>query len=168
MKFRSGLVLGLTMLTALSWAGAQQSLDSVFKKKAGESSTAVMAEQSDPAEWLVMVYFAADNDINRYALMTMNELEAVGSSEDVKTTVFMDFQPWVKDENGKQVRKSQVNVIRGLVKKAEKPGDFPTFYESETTEYLDKNVDSGDAQTLADYIRWATTKYPAKRYSLFL
>jgi Clostripain family len=96
-----------------------------------------------PAKWTFMVYMAGFNNLSDFATKDLREMRKVGSSDDVKLAVF------VKRQNG---RGAQHLIV------AKRPAD-------DVRKNLG-NADSGNPQTMLDFIRWAKQKAPAERYAL--
>ena len=99
------------------------------------------------AKWTVMVYMAADNNLDRAALKDISEMAKVGSTEKVKILVQLD-------------RKTDQKTRRFLITKG---GGYwkdcvETFEETNT----------GNPHVLENFMLWAIEKYPAKRYFLIL
>jgi Clostripain family len=97
------------------------------------------------AKWTVMVYMAGNNSLSDAAGDDLVEMEKVGSSDDVKVCAFL------KQTDGQGARR----LIVG------KGGDH------EVDENLG-DIDSGDPQTVIDFVRWAAEKAPAERRALVL
>jgi hypothetical protein len=96
------------------------------------------------AKWTFMVYMAGNNNLSQAAGDDLEEMSKIGSSEDVRACAF------VKQEGGTARR-----LIVG------KGGDH------EIDEDLG-DIDSGDPQTVMDFVRWAAEKAPAERRALVL
>ena len=96
-----------------------------------------------PAQWTFMVYMAGFNNLTDFATKDLNEMRRVGSTKDVKVAVF------IKRLGNRAAR----HIIVG------KNG------RNEIRERVGPK-DSGDPQTLMDFIRWAKRKAPARRYAL--
>ena len=96
-----------------------------------------MARQAR-AKWTFMVYMAGFNNLSEFATSDLAEMEAVGSNDDVQIAVFIK----------RLGRDSAERLIVGG--DAEQIGD----------------ADSGDPQTLLDFVRWAVAVAPAERYAL--
>lgn len=94
------------------------------------------------AKWTFMVYMAGFNNLSTFAATDLNELRKVGSTDDVKIAVF-----------SKRLGRAAQQLIVGRDGRDERPETLG-------------NVDSGDPQTLLDFIRWATDTAPAERYAL--
>jgi hypothetical protein len=95
------------------------------------------------AKWTVMVYMAGFNNLSDFASKDLDEMRKVGSTDDVKIVVF------IKQLNHASAR----YIVVGKDGHGEQTQDLG-------------NVDSGNPQTLIDFIRWAETTAPAERYGL--
>ena len=95
------------------------------------------------AEWTFMVYMAGYNNLSEAAGTDLEEMRQVGSSDKVKLLAFV-----------KQLdQRSAYHVLVGKDGKGEKKETLG-------------NKDSGDPQTVLDFIRWGVKTAPAKRYAL--
>ena len=108
------------------------------------------------AEWTVMVFLNADNDLEEFGLVDFYEMSDVGSTEDVNIVVQLDrssgYMVWPPGSDWDQ-------TLRFHVQKNMAP--LPQYALEDLGEV---NMGSGDA--LADFVRWAQQRYPAKRYLL--
>ena len=115
-------------------------------------------------EWTVMVYMAADNDLEPQALLDIEEMEQVGSTHSVAVVAMVDRSP--------QDFEDRVPPAR----------DYPRW-DGTRVFYIVKHpgkgigsklladlgeVNTGDPKTLTSFIRFAAEKFPAKRYMLIL
>lgn len=94
------------------------------------------------AKWTFMVYMAGYNNLSDFATKDLEEMRQVGSTKDVKMAVFVK----------RLGQESAHHIIVG------KGGN-------EQHEVIGK-ADSGDPQTMLDFVRWAVKAAPAKRYAL--
>jgi hypothetical protein len=95
------------------------------------------------AEWTFMVYMAGYNNLSAAAGTDLEEMRQVGSSDKVKLLTFV-----------KQLdERSAYHILVGKNGKGEKKETLG-------------NKDSGDPQTVLDFIRWGVKTAPAKRYAL--
>ncbi|GAA4725362.1 hypothetical protein Prum_078030 [Phytohabitans rumicis] len=90
-----------------------------------------------------MVYMAANNSLSGAAGVDLEELRAVGSSERVRVLTF------VKQRTGTA---QYIEVSNG---------------DDEVREDLG-TIDSGDPNTVTDFVRWCLEHAPARRYALVL
>jgi hypothetical protein len=107
-------------------------------------------------EWTIMVFVNGKNNLEPYALKDMNEMEQVGSSDKVnvvaETGLIAGYGalPWT-------------GTARFLIKK-----DADT---NKVTSPILANlgtVDMGDYKSVIDFVNWAKTTYPAKKYMLVI
>lgn len=92
-----------------------------------------------------MTYLAGDNNLSAAGDKDLTEMRTVGSTSDVNVVVEFD--------NAGNLGTKRYHVQRDGV--------------NERVESLDE-TDSGDPQTLIDFISWAAREYPAQRYALVL
>jgi hypothetical protein len=114
--------------------------------------------QSDLPEWTFMVYLDADNNLEGAGLEDMNEMETYGSNEDINIIVQMDrIEDYSQDDGDwRDCRRFYV----------EKDTD-PNRITSPELDILGE-VNMGDPEVLIDFVTWATSEYPAKKYALVL
>lgn len=108
-----------------------------------------------PATWTILVYMAADNDLERYALHDLAEMERVALPGSVELAALVDRSPWYVAGPGDftDTRLGPVQpdgdgsrVGAGLVSIGER--------------------DTGDPATLTAFLDWAHEALPAERYGL--
>jgi hypothetical protein len=114
-------------------------------------------DDSNLAQWTFMVYIAADNNLETFALRDMAEMEFNGSTDEINIVVQLDRADGYsrEDRDWTGARRYYVTKGKGL------------GITSEVVEDLG-NVNMADAKTLADFGTWAMTTYPAERYALIL
>lgn len=95
------------------------------------------------AQWTFMVYVAGFNNLSDFATKDLDEMRKVGSGDDVTVVVFI-----------KQLDRAAARYIV-----VGKDG------EHERVEEIGE-ADSGDPQTLIDFVRWVGVNAPADRYAL--
>jgi hypothetical protein len=109
-----------------------------------------------PTTWLVLVYMAADNDLESSAPVDLDEMTAVGAVESLTILVQVDWSPgaydrpegWEKDRKGTQ----RLMLVNG---------------EAQVLQELPE-VDSADPDTLADFVSWGLQQQAAHRVALVL
>lgn len=114
------------------------------------------ASAATAADWLFMVYYAVDNNLDPFAIPDIREMERVGSSDRVKIVVFIDR---AADSEWSTAR-------RFLVLKRGKEDAQRSWDTSLPTCEDVGELNTGDPATLKQFITWARTKYPAKRQML--
>lgn len=124
---------------------------------------------NDTAEWTVMVYLDADNNLESAGIDDINEMEMVGSSNEVNIVVQVDRIPYsVLAANNQGYADDTSN------------GDWTTTRRYYITQDYDSSQISsqlisdlgeqnmGDPQTLLNFASWVATEYPAKKYLLVI
>lgn len=109
------------------------------------------------AKWTYMVFIAGDNNLSTAAIGDINEMETVGSTGSVNIVVQAEFS---------QVYSVGFTVPENTVRgKITKDSDTSTI-SSTLTDIGNQNM--GKKETLTEFIKWATTHYPADKYALVL
>jgi len=106
-------------------------------------------------EWTVMVYCAADNDLAPFAASDINEMEMVGSTDQLDIIVQYDGSAKHSPETPGSVR---LHIVKDV---------NPEAIASETVENLGE-VDMGSKQTFREFLEWGVTGFPAKKYMVVL
>ncbi len=120
------------------------------------AQTAAAETQS---EWLVMLYQNADDEVLEGDIYTdLNEAELVGSTDDV--TIVSQFDRYAGAFAGDG---DWTGTKRFLVTQDD---DLSTVNSQELEDMGE--LDSGDPATLTDFVVWAMTNFPAKKYALIL
>ncbi len=107
-------------------------------------------------EWTIMVFINAKNNLEKYGLLDMNEMELVGSTDKVNVVTELGRISGYDSSDG-----NWVSSRRYLVKK---DADMKKI-ASPVVADLGK-VDMGDYRHLAEFVNWTKTNYPAKKYML--
>lgn len=110
------------------------------------------------AEWTVLVHIAADNNLELAGLSDLNELEAVGSSPQVNIVVQIDRSADYVTLDG-----DWTETRRYYVQQDDDPETITSPVVSSPGE-----LDSGSADTIADFAIWGIQTYPANKYMLVL
>lgn len=117
------------------------------------------------AKWTFMVYMTADNDLEAAGLWDFDELEWVGSTADVNVVVqidrsSIDYEDELIDDHNWT---NWTDARRYLVQQDKTQLAIGNDYLESLGE-----VNMGSSDTLADFLTWAVTDYPADRYALVL
>jgi hypothetical protein len=96
----------------------------------------------EQAEWTILTFVNADNNLDRYGVIDMNEAAKVGSTKDVNIVFQLD-RAYGKPCNRYFVEKGNPKIV-------EEMGE----------------VDMGDVNVMVDFLKWGVENYPAKRYAL--
>jgi clostripain len=115
-------------------------------------------EVSDLPEWTFLVYLDSDNNLESAGIEDMNEMETVGSSEDVNIIVQMDrtAAEGYDTSNGDWTGAKRYYVTQD---------DDANLINSDEIEDLGE-VNMGDPKTLVDFFKWTIDNYPAKKYAI--
>ncbi len=109
-------------------------------------------------KWTLLVYMCADNDLERYALQDLNELETIGSNKNVSVIVQIDRSAGFDTSDGNWTTTRRYYVTR----------DSDTSrIGSALLEDLGE-LDMSSESVLCDFIHWGTANYPADYYVLVL
>lgn len=114
------------------------------------------------AEWAVLVYMCADNDLERYGIDDINEMErAVSQTSDaVKVLVQLDRSGKYDSSNAGMLGARRLEIA------ADKSSD--RIIRSASVQVLGADFDMGDWQNLKSFISWGQQAYPAKHYMVVI
>jgi hypothetical protein len=98
---------------------------------------------AEKPSWTFMVYMAGFNNLSPAATEDLDEMRTVGSTDDVNIAVF--------------VKRLDRESAERIVVRKNGEGEEPD---------LIGDADSGNPQTLLDFVRWAAKEAPADRYGL--
>ncbi|MBF0124690.1 MAG: hypothetical protein HQL60_05075 [Magnetococcales bacterium] len=125
---------------------------------ASSMATVATATQqvTGPAErWTIMVYMAADNDLEGQATSDLNEIESVHLPEAVQVTVLLDRSPAYSRDLG-----DWSDTRRGVIRYDGSDDSISTPLTSLG------ELNTSAPGTLTDFIRWSRTTQPADHYVL--
>lgn len=149
------------VFSAMASPWAQSSLESLFEGGEGAPSDTSgffsSTSSRGMAAWTFMVYIAADNNLSRYALGDIEEMEQVGSSEEVNIVALVDRA--TGDPGWSTARIA-------LIRHAPESG-AQSLNESGSFEDVGE-LNTGDPETLYKFIKVASEACPARRYALIL
>ncbi|MDN5278299.1 MAG: hypothetical protein PWR01_2264 [Clostridiales bacterium] len=112
-------------------------------------------------KWTVLVYVCADNDLERFGLQDINEMEEVGSSKDVNVVVQIDRLRGGKGdtiEDGNWVGTRRYYVTKDTNK-------------AKVTSKMVMNLgeqNMGNKTTLAEFLKWGVKTYPADNVAVVI
>ena len=112
----------------------------------------------DQARWTFMVFMNGDNDLEGWVVRDLNELEQVGSGDDVHVLVQADRIPGYDDSDG-----DWTDTRRYYIQ-----GDSDLQQVGSTVLEELGELDMGDPLVLSDFVMWAHENYPAERMALVL
>ena len=132
-------------------------------------ASGVMAQS---AEWTVLVYIDGDNNLEGDALADIQEMEIIGSSDQVNIVVQIDRAEDYSAGDGDwtearrylvQKNPNSSDIYNIILEKFEDDGS--TKLGSPSLENLGE-INNGDSQTLIDFALWGIENYPAAHYAL--
>jgi hypothetical protein len=112
------------------------------------------------AAWTILVYLDADNDLESSGIVNMNQMEMIGSTQDVHILVQIDRASGHDSSNGDWTDTRRYLVTR----------DSNTSWISSLR--LDDppvgELNMGDWRTLKDFVEWGMRESPADKYCLVI
>jgi len=115
-------------------------------------------QDSDEADWTFMVYMSADNNLNNEALADLNEMEDVGSTDEVNIIVLYDGQT-AGDSKLYRILKDNTSFNPTII--SEVLVDGGQVIDPATNE-----LDMTSTTTLRNFIDWTIQNFPAQKYVL--
>ncbi len=109
-------------------------------------------------EWTIMVFLNSKNDLEKFGMYDMNEMEMIGSSDKVNIVVQMGRIAGYDSTDG-----DWKGVRRYLVTK-----DNDTKKISSPVVQDMGELDMGDWNQVPAFTKWAKSKYPANKYMLIM
>jgi len=100
--------------------------------------------QNAKKDWTFLVYAAGDNDLSDFTTLDIQEMEKVGSNDNVNIVVYLD-------QEGARANTKYLFVEKGY---------------SNQVRIFNKKLDSGHPDTLIDFFDWSMKNYPANHYAL--
>lgn len=114
-------------------------------------------------EWTIIAYLVGnDNNLERTAVETFNFLEFAGSNEKTAIVAELGRMKWQKPDDGFWQGSKRYYVEHDTNNHVKDSGIISPALQ------ILPGADMGDYKHLAEFITWAKTNYPAKRYALFL
>ena len=108
-------------------------------------------------EWTIAVYINGRNNVDMFAFTDFNRIETVGSSEKVNVVIEIGrAQGFMEGENTPEIWSGVRRYY--IIKDPDTTKINSPLIEDR------KNADMGSWQEAADFLRWAKTNYPAKKY----
>lgn len=104
---------------------------------------------ADTKRWTLLVYIAGDNDLDAEAVADVKEMLKAGTGPEVSVVVQID-------------RSRRAHTRRHVV--PEKAGT--TYDDALRTAQVLPEINTGDPKTLADFLAWGRTAFPADRLCL--
>lgn len=124
------------------------------------SSTSALgrtAKRAGEKSWTILINLAADNNLYRFGLEDMNEMEAGLNSDDINVIVQFDGSP-KGDSAIYKIKKDPAGKNTTIIsEKLNAAGVIPAGNE----------IDSGDVKQNIKFAQWAVKNFPAQHYAFF-
>lgn len=120
---------------------------------------APVVQPGDPKAWTIMVYIAADNDLESYGLTDLNEMEAALGASNVQVVVLLDRSPDHDSSAG-----NWTDTRMGAVVLDGNNSDLTSLNSSTSI----GEVNTGDPATLTRFIDWTAANHAADNYALVI
>lgn len=117
------------------------------------------AQPAATAKWTILVFIDADNDLEAPIIGDLNEMELVGSTDQVQIVAQMD-----RGQNPQRDDTSNGDWQTAKRFLVQKDGDQEIIGSPELEDLGEINM--GDPQTLIDFVVWGVRQYPAEHYAL--
>ena len=145
-------------LAGVNFDGGKFDLKAEIAKLDVSAPEAAVEKARPDKEWTIMVFINAKNNLEKYGLKDMNEMEMVGSGDKYNVVVELaringfdsSDGDWKTSRRYLVQKDSDVNKVTSPV-----------------VEELPK-ADMGDYKHLVDFVKWSKAKYPAKKYMLIV
>jgi hypothetical protein len=122
-------------------------------------TTELPVDTSTQPEWTIIVYSAADDEVLEESMwFDINEMEMIGSNAQMNIVVQID-----RYASGFSGDGDWADTRRYLIM----PDNNLDSITSPVVQSLGE-VDTGDPQTLIDFVTWAVQNYPARKYALVM
>lgn len=116
------------------------------------------AQAGSVKEWTIMVFVNGKNNLEKYALADVNEMEMIGSTDKVNIVAELGRIAGYDASDGDWVGARRYQVRKD---------DNTSTITSPVAQDLG-NVDMGDYNRVIDFGKWAKANYPAKKYMLII
>ena len=123
-------------------------------------------EVESPNEWTVLIFMNGKNDLEEFAIKDFLELAQVGSSKDVDFVVQMGRPEGRPDDQAplKNVFGGWSGARRFHIQK----GSTPAPGKELEVVGSGAEVDMGAPETLAGFLQWGKSRFPARRYAVII
>lgn len=153
MKKTLGLLTAFTLTTSLVGCGVAD----FTALTGGDKSVKAQAKKRGAKKWTIMVHLAADNNLYRFGLEDVNEMEAGLASDDVNVIVLFDG---IKDGDS------------AILKVERDPAGMNSTWVSKPVDDkgavipASKEIDSGSTAVATKFATWTAENFPAEHYML--
>ena len=109
-------------------------------------------------KWTFLIYEASDNDLEKFMVQDINEMENVGSSNNMNIVLQMDRGKTPSELSGGWKGARRIKLDKN---------EDPYNIDSTVQEDLGQ-INMSDPRTLSEFIQWGMKKYPAQNYMLLI
>lgn len=128
--------------------------------------TAALTPTSNTAEWTVLAYIGADNNLEDFLENDLNEFElGGGSNENVRIIALVDRSDEFSRSNGNWTDTRVFEV--GEDESADERDNFPPTIDSRNYVELGE-LDTSYGQNLLNFLVWGVQNYPAQHYAIIV
>ena len=127
----------------------------------GDDDTGDDGNGTPEETWTFMVYMS-DCDLEYFAISDLNEMETVGSNDNLNIVVQLDR--WESDSDQDDTSNGDWKTAKRFY--VTKDQDPDTINSDEITDLGE--INTGDLQELVEFVQWAMQTYPADHYFLDL
>ncbi|MDX2029121.1 MAG: clostripain-related cysteine peptidase [Blastocatellia bacterium] len=106
------------------------------------------AQPAEKSKWTILIYFAADNDLDEAAFKVLREIKKVGSNSDLNIIAQLD--------------------TRGIGRTFRFRLRDDRYTIEEDRIWQDEEINTGDPKELTKFITWGVEKFPADHYMLVI
>lgn len=111
--------------------------------------------------WTLIFYKAFDSDLSRHAQARMRLMEFAANNPNVKIAALLDTNPAV------QSSRFYSDSAYYAIQHYPHSGFLPS-YQPDVNVFFRQELDTSKGETLADFVKWARARYPARHYALML
>jgi hypothetical protein len=140
-------------------AGSNDGLTGTFEVKVGEVSTdtEVTGDASRDVDWTIMVYIAADNNLEAMGIDDINEMEAIDLPDNINVTFLFDRTDGYSTAEG-----DWTGTKRGIISHDEDMYSIGSAMEDMGEQ------NTGDGDTLTEFINWSAQTANADNHALVI
>ncbi|MCE1247857.1 MAG: clostripain-related cysteine peptidase [Firmicutes bacterium] len=109
-------------------------------------------------KWTILVYAAADNDLEKYIIKDVNDMENVGSSNNMNLVVQIDRGQKPSELSGGWAGARRYKLETNV---------DPYNLDSPVLQDMGQ-INMGDPKTLQNFVEWGVKEYPAQHYMLVI
>ena len=142
------------------------STDGTSTEASSDATPGSDSSPMSPATWTVMVYMAADSDLEPDMMIDLDELRAIVAPDWLHILILFDRHPYLDrsdgDWTGTRLYKVNPRMAEGLERLAD-----PEYLELTNAGDIDE-LDMADGATLEHFIQYSQQSWPADHYALVL